>query len=158
MAIGTCLNTDDQARVRVIVGPYSVEFHSANVEIEMYDDALTMFIQVGEQVLPRLRTSTGKMWTMPYPSGTEVDGQCSPAAGTWVICEADEPVSYLVSGDMAELRWGALTWTITSGALARLLQRARRAQTALAQEADVSASTPDLEIPESEFEHEHATR
>jgi hypothetical protein len=147
MDFGTWVNTDDRAAVRVVVGPYSVEFHCGSTEIEMYDDALTVFIETGEKVLPLLRASACQTVTTSYPSGATGSGRVT---GTWVICRAEEPLTYLVLGDMAELEWGDLTWTITSGALARLLQRARRAQSVLAQEPDVSALSSDLEIPESE--------
>jgi hypothetical protein len=158
MTIGTHLNIDDQAAVRVLVGPCSVEFHCANTEIEMYDDALAVFIQTGETVLPRLRTRAGQVPAMPYPSHAAVDAQHSSAAGTWVICEAAEPLTHLILSNAVELHWGELTWTITSGALARLLDRARRAQSVLARGEDVNGLLPDKEIPDSEVDHEHATR
>jgi hypothetical protein len=147
MEFGTWVNTDDQAAVRVVVGPYSVEFRCDSTEIEMYDDALTVFIETGEKVLPLLRASAYQPVATRCPSDATGSG---PVTGTWVICRAEEPLTYLVLGDMAELEWGDLTWTITSGALARLLERARRAQSVLAQEPDVSALSSDLEIPESE--------
>jgi hypothetical protein len=130
VAIGTHINVDDQATVRVLVGPHSVEFLFANTEIELSDDALTVFIRIGESVLPRLRKSLGPVWTMPDHSDAAVDN-VSSVAGTWVICDAAEPMTYMLFGDAAELCWGGMTWTITRGALARLLTRARRAQTAL---------------------------
>lgn len=153
MEFGTWVNTDDQAAVRVVVGPYSVEFHCDSTEIEMHDDALTVFIETGEKVLPLLRASACQTVTTPYPSGATGSG---PVTGTWVICRAEEPLAYLVLDDMAELEWGDLTWTITSGALARLVERARRAQTVLAQHPNVSALSSDLEIPDSEIDHEPA--
>jgi hypothetical protein len=150
MKIGTWVNMDDQAAVRVVVGPYSVEFHCGSTEIEMYDDALTVFIETGEQVLPHLRTSAGQRWAMPHPPDVTGDAAAYPATGTWVICKAEEPVTYLLFDDAAELEWGDLTWTITSGALARLVERARQAQTLLAQHPDVSALCSDLEVPDIE--------
>jgi hypothetical protein len=146
VVIGTHLNVDDQAAVRVLVGPYAVEFRCANTEIELSDDALTVFIRIGESVLPRLRASAGPVWTVPNQSDSAVD-TLSSLAGTWVICEAAEPVTYLLFGDVAELCWGGLTWTITRGALARLLERARRAQADLRQGLGGSSYlSPDYEI------------
>lgn len=147
MDFGTWVNTDNQATVRVVVGPYSVEFHCDSTEIEMYDDALTVFIETGEKVLPLLRASACQTMRRPYPSGATGSG---PVTGTWVICRAEEPLTYLVLDDMAELEWGDLTWTITRDALARLLERARQAQTLLAQHPNVSALHSDLEVPDIE--------
>ena len=130
MEIGTHINVDDHAVIRVLVTRFSVEFLFVNTEIELSDDALTVFIGIGESVLPRLRASEGPVWTMPDHAGAVV-GPLSSVAGTWVICDAAEPVTYLLFGDAAELYWGELTWTITRDALARLLTRARQAQTAL---------------------------
>ena len=69
-----------------------------------------------------------------------------------MICEATEPLHYMVLRDAVELRWGQLTWTITGGALARLLDRARRSHTVLGQRLDcvVTASVPDLDIPDNQ--------
>jgi hypothetical protein len=123
----------------------------------MYDDALAVFIQAGETVLPRLRASAGRLWAMPYQSDAAVDAP-GPAAGTWVICDADEPVRHLLLSDTMELHWGELTWTITSGALARLLDRARRAQAVLRRRLDwTDVGDSDQEIPDREVEHEYAT-
>jgi hypothetical protein len=62
----------------------------------------------------------------------------------------------MVLRDAAELRWGQLTWTITAGALARLLGRARLAHAALTQRLDCALGDllPDLEIPDSEVSRE----
>lgn len=130
MSIGTHINVDDQAAIRVLVGPFSVEFLFANTEIELSDEALAVFIGIGESVLPLLRARSGPVGTMPNQSDAAVDS-LSSVAGTWVICDAAEPVTYMLFGDAAELSWGGLTCTITRGALARLLTRARQAQTAL---------------------------
>jgi hypothetical protein len=160
MAIGTHLNIDDQAPVRVFVGPYSVEVHCASTEIEMYEDALAVFIRAGEAVLPRLRASAGRVWAMPYQFDAAIEGPGpGPAAGTWVICDADKPIAPLLLSDTVELRWGELTWTITSGALARLLDRARRAQEVLRVRLDwMDVDDSDQEIPDREVGHEHAKR
>jgi hypothetical protein len=151
VAIGTRLNIDDQTAVRVFVGVASVEFHCANTEVEMYEVELARFIETAQDVLPHLRSTAIAPDTVSADGvAVAVDGP--QASGTWVICEATEPLRYMVLRDAVELRWGQLTWTITGGALARLLDRARRAHTVLGQRLDcaVTASVPDLEIPDNQ--------
>jgi hypothetical protein len=155
VAIGTHLNIDDQTTVRVFVGVASVEFHCANTEVEMYEAELARFIETAQDVLPHLRSTAMELdqisaGVVAVAVDAAVDGP--QVSGTWVICEATEPLRYMVLRDAVELRWGQLTWTLTGGALARLLDRARRAHTVLGQRLDgaVTASEPDLEIPDNQ--------
>jgi hypothetical protein len=154
VAIGTQLNIDDQTAVRVFVGETSVEFHCANTEVEMYEAELELFIQTARDALPRLQPTAKPAVIEPDHIGAgaapvAVDGP--QVSGTWVICEATEPLRYMVLRDAVELHWGQLTWTITGGALARLLDQARRAHAVLTQRLDcaVEALAPALEIPDN---------
>jgi hypothetical protein len=70
--IGTCLNADDQAAVRVVVGPYSVEMHCAGTRIEMDPDSLAVFIAIVEQALPQLDGDTDQPPTTPVVGATGV--------------------------------------------------------------------------------------
>jgi hypothetical protein len=143
VVIGTQLNVNDQTAVRVFVGADSVELHCANTEVEMYEAELELFIETAQEALPRLRTSANPAVIEPDHVG--VGAVAGPqVSGTWVICEAAEPLRYTVLRDAVELRWGRLTWTITGGALARLLDRARRAHAVLGQRLDCTVGTPEL--------------
>jgi hypothetical protein len=152
VAIGTQLNIDDQTAVRVFVGVASVEFHCANTEVEMYEAELELFIQTAQDALPRLQSTAKPAVIEPDHIGAGAVAVAGPqVSGTWVICEATEPLRYMVLRDAVELHWGQLTWTITGGALDRLLDRARRAHAVLTQRLDcaVEALAPDLEIPDN---------
>lgn len=153
MAIGTQLNIHDHTAVRVFVGAASVEFHCATTEVEMYEAELELFIGTAQEALPRLQctaTSTGTKSDDIGAAAVAADGP--QVSGTWVICEATESLFCTVLRDAVELDWGPLTWTITGGALARLLDRARRAHAVLRQrqDCDAEARAPDLDIPDGE--------
>lgn len=154
MAIGTQLNIHDHTAVRVFVGAASVEFHCATTEVEMYEAELALFIGTAQEALPRLQCTATSTATKPDHIGAAAVSVAGPqVSGTWVICEATESLSCTVLRDAVELDWGPLTWTITGGALARLLDRARRAHAVLRQRQDCAAEAlaPDLDIPDSAF-------
>jgi hypothetical protein len=153
VAIGTQLNIHDSTAVRVFVGASSVEFHCATTEVEMYEAELALFIGAAQDALPRLQCIATSIATKPDHIGAAAVAADGPqVSGTWVICEVTESLSCTVLRDAVELDWGPLTWTISGGALARLLDRARRVQAVLRQRQDcaVEALVPDLDIPDSE--------
>jgi hypothetical protein len=152
--IRTHLNTDDLTEVEVLVlGSESVEIHCDGTEITMGDEALALFIETGAGVLPRLRPRpfakpAGTVRDVPRRIGGNQAGDVwvlrHPVSSTWVICAASDPLGCSALGDSVELNWGVLDWTMTGGALARLLGRARQAQTVLRERMDCArGDVPD---------------
>lgn len=155
VVVGTCLNVDDRAAVRVVVEEYSVKFECAGTEIVMDADSLAQFITIGEEVLPELAAHVGmRSADALVPDRSDSADTVAPrfetSASTWVICDATDRIRYLTVGGRFELNWGGrLVWTISAGALARLLDRARRARPVLDEHVNIARRTPpDQEIPE----------
>jgi hypothetical protein len=148
--IGTCLNIDDQAPVRVVVRDYAVKFECVSTEIDMDSDSLAAFIAAGEEALPQLspNAGVGGAAVPDQPNAAATADQHSSAfrtsASTWVVCDADDQIWYLTVGTQFELHWGErLIWTISAGALTRLLERARRAWPILVERMHLVGCLPD---------------
>lgn len=161
VVIGTCLNVDDRAAVRVVVEDYSVKFECAGTEIEMDPDSLTMFIAAGEEGLTKLTQPSQPVngsgakrvdvAASEQPSAVDADDEIfRTSASTWVVCDTSDWISHTTVGGRVELNWsGRLVWTISTGALSRLLDRARRAQPVLDERMNTVGRLPDdQEIPE----------
>lgn len=152
--IGTCLNVDDQAVVGVVVQECSVRFECVGTEIEMDPDSLAAFIMAGEEALPKLAvreaSPAGGVASDRPSTVVSVDRGFQTSASTWVVCDVDDRIWYLTLGDRFEFHWGDhLLWTISAGALVRLLDRARRAQPILDEHMNAACRIPDdQEIPD----------
>jgi hypothetical protein len=150
--IGTCLNMDDQAVARVMVGPHSVEVYCASAQIEMDPDSLALLITTSEQALAQLVPDADES-----PIGATVDaagdmvegGGFKTSASSWVICNAEVEPWFMIVGEFFELHWGELVWTISAGALTRLLARLRLARDVLDENMDRVGEIPaEREITE----------